>query len=298
MITFLSGGTGTPKLLLGMRKFLPDTEVSVVVNTAEDIWISGGHISPDIDTVLYLYAGLLNTTTWWGIAGDTFITHEMLTTLREDEFIAIGDRDRAVQIARARLLADGSCLTDATLAIAAKLGVTATVLPMTDTPVATRVKTLEGDLHFQDYWVRRRGSVPITGVYRHADILPAATAAVITAIRSAKAVIIGPSNPVTSILPILECAGIREALMDRPVIAISPFIGESPISGPAAALMRAFGAEPGSAGTRALYGDLVTTFVQDIRDPVTVPGSARFDTLMKSPVESAALAREVLALIP
>ncbi|MCX6693963.1 MAG: 2-phospho-L-lactate transferase [Methanomicrobiales archaeon] len=297
MITFLSGGTGTPKLLLGMRDLLSDAMTTVVVNTAEDIWMNGGHISPDVDTVLYLFAGTLNTATWWGVAGDTFSTHEALIRLGTDEYIAIGDRDRAIHLARARLLESGSSLTAATSAIAARLGVRAQVLPMTDEAVATMVTTPDGPLHFQEYWVRQKGSVPLLGVSWTPIEPPPATPEVLAAIRGADAVIIGPSNPVTSILPILRCRGVREALAERPVIAISPFIGDAPVSGPAGALMRAIGAEPGSLGTAALYGETVRLFVQDIRDPAQVPGSVRLDTIMKGREESRALAHALLGLM-
>jgi LPPG:FO 2-phospho-L-lactate transferase len=114
MITFLSGGTGTPKLLRGMQKVTDRHEISVIVNTAEDIWISGNHLSPDLDTVMYLFAGILNTDTWWGIRNDSFTTHEEIARLGIDEFIAIGDKDRAVQIARGEMIRNGMRLTNAT----------------------------------------------------------------------------------------------------------------------------------------------------------------------------------------
>ena len=114
LITVLSGGTGTPKLLRGLRRLLPDPDLAVVVNTAEDCWLYGNHLSPDVDTVLYLFAGLLDTQTWWGIRGDTFATHEMAKQLGVDAFITVGDRDRATHIRRAELLLEGRSLTSAT----------------------------------------------------------------------------------------------------------------------------------------------------------------------------------------
>lgn len=114
MITFLSGGTGTPKLLEGARKFLRDSEISVVVNTGEDIWYQGGHISPDVDTVMYLFAELLNTDTWWGVKGDTFVTNEIIKNTLSDSYMSIGDRDRAVHIIRAEILKQGKTLTEVT----------------------------------------------------------------------------------------------------------------------------------------------------------------------------------------
>jgi LPPG:FO 2-phospho-L-lactate transferase len=297
MITFLSGGTGTPKLLRGMRELLDERDIAVVVNTAEDTWLSGNHLSPDIDTVMYLFAGILDTNRWWGIKSDSYITHDLLARLGIDEYIAIGDQDRAIHVARGEMLRDGVRLTEATAALCAKLGVRATVLPMTDSVVTTYVRTPRGEIHFQEYWVKHRGEMAIDGVVRRFRQPPAATEEVIRAIEASDAVVIGPSNPVTSISPILECAGVREALRRQHVIAVSPFIGDTPVSGPAAALMRAFGKEPSSAGTYSLYEEFVDVFIQDIRDPVELEGALRQDTLMVNRGKSLDLAKSILTLI-
>ncbi|MCK9278450.1 MAG: 2-phospho-L-lactate transferase [Methanoculleus sp.] len=297
MITFLSGGTGTPKLLRGMQELLDEREIAVIVNTAEDTWLSGNHLSPDIDTVMYLFAGILDTSRWWGIRDDTYITHNLLARLGIEEFIAVGDRDRAIHVARGEMLRGGMRLTEATAALCRKLDVHATVLPMTDSVVTTYVKTRRGDMHFQEYWVKHRGDVPIDGVVRRFREPPVATDEVLCAIEASDAVIIGPSNPVTSISPILECAGVREALRRQHVIAISPFIGDAPVSGPAAALMRAFGKEPSSAGTYSLYEDFVDTFIQDTRDPVGIEGALRLDTLMVYRGKSLDLSKRIMTLV-
>ena len=297
MITFLSGGTGTPKLLRGVRSLLPDKEIAVVVNTAEDLWISGNHLSPDLDTVTYLFAGLANTTSWWGITGDTFATHDALTAWGGEESLKIGDRDRAVHILRGEMLRKGMRLTDAAGIISRRMGVEAALLPMADTPVATLVDTDLGLLHFQDYWVKHRGAPRVKEVVRRFPEPPKATPEVIRAIGKSDGVVIGPSNPVTSISPILECAGVVEALGEQFVVAVSPFIGDRPVSGPAAELMKAWGSEPTSRGTFDLYRDIVDVFVQDIRDPVKVDGAIRLDTLMRDRPVSEALAREILKLV-
>ena len=297
MITFLSGGTGTPKLLQGMRRILGDEEISVVVNTAEDIWISGNHLAPDLDTVMYLFSGDLDTRTWWGVKDDTYITHERIGRLGGDEFIAIGDRDRAVHVARGGMMREGKTLTEATRSLCSALGIKAEILPMADTPVTTRVMTPDGDLHFQEYWVKQRGSPLVVSVKRTFDTVPLATPEVIRAIQGSEAVIIGPSNPVTSILPILECRGLISALEGCAVLAVSPFIGDAPVSGPAGVLMRAIGYEPTSLGTYHLYEKFSPIFVQDIRDPVTVPGASRADTLMTDIGKSEELSRILLDLI-
>jgi len=296
MITFLSGGTGTPKLLRGVQKVMDRHEISVVVNTAEDIWISGNHISPDVDTVMYLFAGVLNTDTWWGLRDDTFTTHEEILKLGLGEYIAIGDRDRAVHIARGNMLRDGQRLTNITRTLCDRFGVRENVLPMTDTEVTTRVKTELGLIHYQEYWVRSKGRIQIEDVVRCSKVPPESTEEVIQAVEASDAVVIGPSNPITSITPILECSGIREAMADKFVIAVSPFIGDAPVSGPAAALMKASGYDATSAGTAQCYGDLVDLFVQDERDPVKIDGAVRFDTLMTGEEKSIELAKNVLRL--
>lgn len=297
MITFFSGGTGTPKLIQGMRRHLPDDEIAVVGNTAEDVWISGNFLSPDVDTLIYLFAGTLDCDTWWGLRGDTFSTHEELTRLGGDEYITIGDRDRALHIMRGAFLRQGMSLTGVTARICSSLGIGARILPMTDTPVETIVHSGGKEIHFQEYWVRHRGALPIEGVIRRYATPPRATDEVLSAIRSSEAVIIGPSNPITSILPILECQGIQEALSGVPVVAVSPFIGNAPVSGPAAALMRARGLEPNSLSTYELYAEFLDHFIQDTRDPVEVPGSARMDTLMNAPGVDTALAGGILSLL-
>jgi len=297
MITFLSGGTGTPKLLRGMQKVMDRHEISVVVNTAEDIWISGNHISPDLDTVMYLFAGVLNTDLWWGLRDDTFVSHEEVTRLGIEEFLTIGDRDRAVHIARAKMLKDGMRLTNITKNLCDRFGVRENVLPMTDTEVTTQVRTELGLIHYQDYWVRARGQIAIKEVVRTSKEPPSTSEEVLQAIDASDAIVIGPSNPITSILPILECDGIASALQDKYVIAISPFIGNAPVSGPAADLMRAKGLEPGSKGTLDCYKDLIDLFIQDTRDPLEVKGAVRLDTLMINEEKSVTLAKEILGMI-
>ena len=296
MITFLSGGTGTPKLLRGMQKVMDRHEISVIVNTAEDIWISGNHLSPDLDTVMYLFAGILNTDTWWGIRNDSFTTHEEIARLGIDEFITIGDKDRAVQIARGEMMRNGMRLTNITKILCDRFGVRENVLPMTDTEVTTQVKTDLGLIHFQEYWVRAKGKIEIEQIVRSFIETPVATEEVLAVIEASDAVVIGPSNPITSISPILACEGIKHALSDKLVIAVSPFIGNTPVSGPAGALMQAAGFEPSSLGTLTCYEGITDIFVQDIRDPTEVNKSVRFDTLMIDEEKSIALAQEILRL--
>ena len=297
MITFLSGGTGTPKLLRGARLLFPDSDITVIVNTGEDMWYQQGYLCPDIDTVTYLFANLLNTETWWGITHDTFHTHEFLQTLGAPEcYLSLGDRDRAVNLLRADLLHAGLTLTQATKEITDRLEIGATILPMSNTPCTTHVKTNGNMIHFQEYWIRHRANVAIDGVEYISNTSPSATKEVRDAISNAELIVIGPSNPITSIGPILHCDGVQDALMNVYVVSVSPFIGDTPISGPARELMIARGYQPNAKGVYEMYEPFVNSFVQDIRDPVHVPHAARADTLMADAKTAAELMRFILHL--
>jgi LPPG:FO 2-phospho-L-lactate transferase len=302
MITVFSGGTGTPKLIRGLRQILRDHEITVVVNTAEDIRMSGLYVSPDIDTVQYLFSGLLNTDSWWGIRGDSFETFHAMEKLGYTELLPLGDRDRATNIARAEFLRQGMSLTKATEKIAKGYGISAKILPMSDQEVTSYVVCEDGTLmHYQEYWVKLRGNVEITGVVRKtAGGEPLKTTPeVLAAIEASDGVIIGPSNPVTSIGPILECEGVREALQNTFTVAVSPFIGNRPVSGPAAALMKAWGYESTSYGTWQVYKDIVDLFIQDIKDSaIEVPGAHRLDTMMTNEKKAESLAWDLLSYFP
>ena len=301
MITVLSGGTGTPKLIRGLRQILRDEEITVIVNTGEDMRQSGLYISPDVDTVTYLFAGLLNTDTWWGIRGDSLDTYNAMKKLGYEERLPLGERDRAVNTVRTVLMNEGKTLTGATRHITEHLGIRASILPMSNQQVTSYVVCEDDSLmHYQEYWVGRRGNVPIKGLVRKtADGSPlCATPEAVAAIKEADGVIIGPSNPVTSISPILECAGIREALADKFCVAVSPFIGSRPVSGPAGALMKAWGYESTSFGTWQLYKDVVDMFTQDIADTIEVPGANRLDTMMTNEHKAESLAWDILSYMP
>ena len=296
----LSGGTGTPKLLQGLRRIVPDEEITVIVNTAEDIMVSGSLVSPDVDTVLYLFSGLLDTSKWWGIKNDTFNTNNTLRKIGIKEKLMLGDADRAMCIFRQELIRNGTRLTEATLSMSAALGIRAKVLPMCDEKVDTMIRTPEGILHFQDFWVGARGTpevldVKVTGIN---EARP--TEQVMDALKHEDNVIIGPSNPVTSIGPILALKGIREVLKEKKVIAVSPIVGNSPVSGPAGKLMSAKGYPVSSKGAADYYGDILDIMVTDFKD--TAQGqdfdvkTVRFDTIMTSVEKSEMLARNILKL--
>ncbi len=297
MITFLSGGTGTPRLIQGVRQILYDREIAVVANTADDLWISGGYHAPDLETLLYLFAGILNTGTWQGIGGDTTSTHRYLQRVGGEEWPRIGDKERAVQIARGEMLRNGLTPTEATRRQRAALGIEATILPVTDTAITTFVETCEGALQILEYCSANLPDPAIHRILRAGEEEPAATPEVLAAIETADAVVIGPSHPVRSILPILDCAGIREALAGQFVLAVSPFRSDKPVSGEDAALMRAAGVEPTSSGTYSLYKDIADVFVQDLRDPDVVEGALRLETRLWRSRSMDALAWDLMAVI-
>lgn len=263
MIAVLSGGTGTPKLLKGLKEL---TNFAVIVNTAEDIWISGNKVCPDIDAVLYTLAGIIDENRWWGIEGDSFRTHETLLKLGFDEFMAIGDFDRAIHIFRSELLRKGFTLTEATKRLREALGIEQEVLPMCDEDVETRIVTNIGDLHFQEFWVKNRGEPEVFEVYFKGIEKAKATKDVLNVLEKAKFILIGPSNPITSIMPIVLVKGICDFLKRKKVIAVSPIVGKKAISGPAGKFMRAKGYDVSPLGVAEVYSDFLDVLVVDNAD--------------------------------
>ncbi len=296
----LSGGTGTPKLIQGLRLLIPDDEITVIVNTAEDIMVSGNLVSPDMDTVLYLFSGQLDDTKWWGVNGDIFHTHYTLKKLGLNEKLMIGDMDRATHIYRSELMRNGAGLTQATLKMSSVLGIDARVLPMCDEKVDTMINTPQGLMHFQDFWIGARGEPDVLDVNIRDIERAKPTDEVVEALESEDNVIIGPSNPITSIGPILALEGVRNILARKKVIAVSPIIGNSPVSGPAGKLMRACGFPVSSLGVAECYGDILDVMVIDQRDTADEKDfqvrAVRCDTLMTSVEKSERLAGCVLEL--
>lgn len=296
----LSGGTGTPKLIQGLRKLIPDEEITVIVNTAEDIMVSGNLVSPDVDTILYLFSGSLDTSKWWGIRNDTFHTNNALKKMGHIEKLIMGDTDRASCIFREELMRKGASLTEATLLLSRALGIKAKILPMCNEKVDTMIKTPDGVMHFQDFWVAARGTpdvrdVEITGIHEASP-----TQEVMNALKREENVIIGPSNPITSIGPILELKGIKEILRTRKVIAVSPIVGDAPVSGPAGKLMSARRYPVSSKGVARFYGDILDVMVIDDKDNMDASDfdirTIRHDTIMKSVEKSESLAKIILKL--
>ncbi len=297
----LSGGTGTPKLLVGLKKVLPPSELTVVANTADDLWVSGNLVSPDLDSVLYTLAGMIDRSKWWGIENDSFETHEFLKGLGHREILALGDLDRAIHIFRSELLREGLTLSMATERLCRALKIEEKVLPMSDDSIFTMISTPEREMHLQEFWVGRRGRPDVTGIrYRGIeDALPSLgfLAALEKADEAGEPVLIGPSNPVSSIGPILALRGVRDWLKktNSRIVAISPLVGGKPLSGPAAAFMRAWGYPVTDQGVADLLGcvDLMVVSPEsDYEGP-----SVRLDTVMKDEDDSLRLAREIVKIV-
>lgn len=296
----LSGGTGTPKLIQGLRRLMQDEEITVIVNTADDIFISGNLVSPDLDTVLYLFSSVLDVAKWWGVKNDTFHTHQALKKLGTPERLMIGDSDRAAHIFRSELMRKGAGLTQATLQLSSVLGIKTRILPMCDEKVDTMIATQHGLLHFQDFWVGKRGEPEVLDVKFTGIEKAKPTKEVSEALEPEENVIIGPSNPITSIGPILALKGMRKILAKKKVIAVSPIISNSPVSGPAGKLMKAAGFAVSSSGVAECYGDVLDIMVIDDRDTVDENDlpvrTVRCDTLMTSVEKSEALAKSIIEL--
>jgi LPPG:FO 2-phospho-L-lactate transferase len=262
------------------------------------------YVSPDIDSITYVLSGLLSRERGWGVKGDTFLCLQAMGQLGEPTWFHTGDRDLAMHLLRSRLLAEGKTLSEATTAICDKLGVKARILPMSDSRVETRVDTPSGELSFEEYFVQRWYQDPVNSV-RFAGASDAEAApGVIDAILSADAVIIAPSNPVTSIGPILAVPGIREALHSArgKVAAVSPIVGNAPVAGPAGILMTAQGLPCSIAGVAKAYEDFLDLLICDTRDARAAETLRKnglrvqcAQTIMHTSDDRAALARTVLA---
>jgi LPPG:FO 2-phospho-L-lactate transferase len=315
MVTFLAGGTGTPKLLQGAPAVFDPAATTVIANTGDDVELAGHLVCPDIDTVLFSEGGILDTDRWWGIKNDTTNTHTEMADLAnkagfEDtprylsadaqtsgrqisqwrrfsgvaEFMEIGDRDRAVHLLRTSLLDEGKCLSEVIKILTDAFELDIDLIPMSDDPVATLIHTEAGSesdtaqkrnkanendetatelMHFQEYWVHNRAEPSIVDVEFRGVDTATPTPMVKTALTDP--VVIGPSNPVTSIGPMIAMDEFDSALETTPVIAISPFINDRVFSGPAASLMKAVGFEPSTAGVAEAYS-FADAFILDTAD--------------------------------
>jgi LPPG:FO 2-phospho-L-lactate transferase len=307
MIVALAGGTGAAKFLRGLTAVLPPEQVTVIVNTGDDTVIWGLRICPDLDTVTYALAGLLDEAKGWGVRDDTFRCLAAMAALGHETWFNLGDRDLGTHLFRTERLGAGRSLTEVTEAIRRALGVRSRILPASDSPVATRVLTPGGWLGFQEFFVKEKARVEVLDVaYAGAETASPAPG-VLEAIHAASAVIICPSNPITSIEPILTVPGIAEALAGTSarILAISPIVGGAPVSGPAGKLMAAKGLPVSALGVAQLYRPWLDVLVVDRRDEGLAPEVGALGiaplvtgTIMTDRRAETALARALVDLIP
>lgn len=308
MLLALAGGVGGAKLAQGLSRILRPEDLAIVVNVGDDFEHLGLHVSPDVDTVVYTLAGIANPETGWGVAGETWSFMDALGVLGGETWFQLGDRDLATHIERTRLLAEGVPFSEVTGRLARKLGVAAAVIPASDDPIRTFVATDEGELEFQQYFVRRHCAPRVLRLfYRHADTAgPAVVGGKPWTNIEIAGVIVCPSNPYLSIAPILAMPAVRTWLENRrfPVAAVSPIVAGRALKGPAAKIIAELGMEPSALTVARFYAGLVDFFVIDSSD-ATLAGAIRalgmepvvLDSIMKSLDDRERLAREICKIL-
>jgi len=317
-IAVLCGGVGAARFLSGLVRVVDPVRVTAIVNVGDDAMFHGLHVSPDLDTVLYTLGGVVDETTGWGVRADTSHVQEALARLGRDTWFRLGDADLATHLHRTALLREGLPLSGVTERLRRALGIGATLLPATDDSQATMVRTDDGWLAFQDYFVRRGSRDAVREVRFDCNTWPAPgmlaadvrldggarpAPGVLAAIAEAEVVIVAPSNPIVSIGPVLAVEGLRAALATTAatIVAVSPIVGGQALKGPAAAMLASLGHEVSPAGVAALYADFLDVLVIDERDADLAPRVAAAgvrpavaQTIMRDPEAKAALARAVL----
>jgi LPPG:FO 2-phospho-L-lactate transferase len=306
MITVLTGGTGGAKFVWGLAQIVPPELLTVIVNTGDDLRWWGLHVSPDLDSVLYALGGKLSRDRGWGYEGDSFRTLDRMRALGAKVWFQLGDLDLATHLYRTELLASGKTLTETTAELCRAMGVKVRLLPMSDDAVSTVVNTPDGELHFQEYFVRERAKPPVLEVTYEGAGKAATAAGVLQAIIHADLVLIAPSNPVTSIGPILAVPGVRDALRctTAQVVAVSPIVGGAAVSGPAGEMLKMRGFAVSAAGIAGYYRDLIDALIVDARDEKEREAIANekvhvafTNTIMTSDEEKIGLAKFALATV-
>jgi len=264
MITFLSGGTGTPKLIQGFRRIIDDDKLTIIANSADNIWIYGLYISPDIDTILYLFSDQLDIEKYWGVKDETFNVLDSLNRYGVNTWFRLGDKDLGLHILRTLEMQKGKNQSEIIDSFRKKLEIKAKIYPSSENHIETRIITnSDEDIHFQEFWIKNKGNTKIKDVYvRNVEnaIFPKSAQ---TELENSDIIIIGPSNPITSIGPILEITTLRKTLETnkKKCIAISPIIGNKPVSGPTGKLMKAKKLEVSPVGIAKLYEDVCSTII-------------------------------------
>ncbi len=305
-VVALAGGVGGAKLASGLQAVVRD-DLTVVVNTADDLERHGLLVCPDHDTVMYTLAGLDDRVQGWGVRDETFSAAAMLERYREETWFRLGDRDLATHIVRTARLKAGERLTEVCLSLQRGLGVAAKILPMSDDPVRTQVRTDDGWLEFQEYFVHRHQAPPVHEVRFDGIERAEATARVRGELGFAETIVVAPSNPIVSIGPILAVRGVRDLLAaarrgGTPILAVSPIVGGKALRGPADRMLASLGHEPTALGVARLYVDVVDGFVLDTMDAALGPDVEALgmrtlitDTVMTDDASRERLAREILA---
>ncbi len=307
-VVALAGGVGGAKLAEGLQACV-GSRLAVVVNTGDDCVRHGLLVMPDHDTVLYTLAGIEQVALGWGIEGDTHHLMAQLGAYGEETWFSLGDRDLALHITRTARVRAGARVTEACLAAQASLGIAGRILPMSDASVATQVRTADGWLEFQEYFVHQRQAPDVLGVRFSGIEAAAPTREVLAALADASAIVLCPSNPLVSVAPILAVPGMRAGVASArsrgvPVAAVSPIIGGKALKGPADRMLASLGHESSALGVARLYADLVDVFVLDAIDTGLVPAVEALgmrtlvtDTIMTDDASRARLAAEVLAAL-
>ena len=304
MITALGGGVGAAKFLKGLTKLVPYKELTLIINTADDIELYGFNISPDIDTIIYRLSGNIDTDKGWGLKDDSLNVLNSLSAFGVETWFGLGDRDFATQVFKKELSQSGKTKTEITNLTASSFGLeNLNILPMSDESVETWIETSQGKMHFQEYYIKHRMQPEVQGINLRGITEANPSPGVLEAITKSELIIICPSNPIISIGPILDVKGIREEIVNSPakVIAVSPLIGGKPLKGPADKLMRGLGLEASSSEIANLYKDFLDVMVLDDSDSGEVErinslGIKTFvtDTIMTDDEKSKILSEKII----
>lgn len=262
-ITCLAGGVGAAKFLQGLTKIMPHENITVIVNTGDDIELYGLHISPDPDIIMYTLAGVVDEKKGWGIHGDTFNCLDMLKKIGLETWFKLGDRDFATHIYRTKLLKKGFSLSEVTEKLCEAHGLRTKILPMTNDKVTPQIITDAGKMHFEEYLVKKGARDKVSNVVFEGAKLANPAPGVVESIHDADGVIVCPSNPIVSIGPILSIRNISKALSEVNVVAVSPIVGGTPIKGPADKLMRGLKLDVSAYSVASLYRAFLDTFIMD-----------------------------------
>jgi LPPG:FO 2-phospho-L-lactate transferase len=304
MIVTLAGGVGAARFLEGVVQVVDPAEVTAIVNTGDDMVMHGLYISPDLDIVMCTLADLIDRKQGWGIVDDTYNCMEWLTKLGAPNWFNLGDKDMALHIQRTALMAQGLTLAEISEQFRKALGVSIRIVPMSNQPIPTHIVTPQGEMHFEEYFVKHRAQLELRDI-RFVGVEEAEpTPGLLEAIGEAEIVLIAPSNPIVSVGTILSVPGVRAALdaTSAPIVAVSPIVGGMAIKGPAVAMLQLRGIEATALGIARYYQGLIDALVIDNLDEALAPQIEALgiraivtDTIMRGPAEKAALAQTAIA---